>query len=237
MLHQKNVQVTAYYAAPPWQQVLATANSLLDKFATHLGEVEEAFVRAPAELQRQLEEAKAQVGSLNKIPGGDCTCHALCPISFACTGCVYNVPDPDREDEIVEQEQWAHIRLDQVKRRGQGPEIVKMQALIQRCHVQRQEIQLIRTYRNYVEFSLAALVRSPHNVCYAEFSFAALSQSPHNIQDETYVPTITIERDEQPVKQPETVVTQTLRSETAANGATGQGRRRSDRQGETNRDD
>ncbi len=58
MLHQKNVKVTAYYAAPPWQQVLATANSVLDRFATHLGSVEEAFVRAPAELQRQLEEAK-----------------------------------------------------------------------------------------------------------------------------------------------------------------------------------
>ena len=147
MLHQKNVRVTAYYAAPPWQQVLATANSLLDKFATHLGPVEEAFARAPAELQQQLEEAKAQVGSLNKIPGGNCTCHTICPISFACTGCVYNVPDPDREEEIVEQEQWAFIRLDQVKKRGQGPEIVKMQALIQRCHVTRQEMQLIRIYR------------------------------------------------------------------------------------------
>jgi hypothetical protein len=203
ILHQKNVDVTAYYAAPPWQQVLATANSLLDKFATHLGSIEEAFVRAPAELQRQLEEAKAQVGSLNKIPGGDCTCHALCPISFACTGCVYNVPDPDREDEIVEQEQWALIRLDQVKRRGQGPEIVKMQALIQRCRVQRQEMQMIRIYR----------------------------------KDEAYDPTVTIEQNEQPVEQSETVAPQTLRSETTANGATGQGRRRSARQGETNRDD
>lgn len=147
MLHQKNVRVTAYYAAPPWQQVLATANSLLDKFATHLGSIEEAFVRAPAELQRQLEEAKAQVGSLNKIPGGDCTCYALCPISFACTGCVYNIPDPDREEEIIEQEQWAFIRLEQVRRRNQGPEIAKMQALIQCCRVTRQEMQLIRAYR------------------------------------------------------------------------------------------
>jgi hypothetical protein len=202
MLHQRNVQVTAYYAAPPWQQVLATANALLDKLATHLGSVDEAFVRAPAELQRQLEEAKAQVGSLNKIPGGDCTCHALCPISFACTGCVYNVPDPDREQEIVEQEQWALIRLDQVKRRGQGPEMAKMQALIQRCHVHRQEMQLIRTYR----------------------------------KDETYDPSITIQRGEQPAKQPETVVAQTLRSEAAADSATGQGSRRSSGLGEANGD-
>jgi hypothetical protein len=147
MLHQKNIQVTAYYAAPPWQQVLATANSLLDKFATHLGSVEEAFVRAPAELQRQLEEAKAQVGPLNKTIGGECTCYALCPIAFACTGCVYNVPDPDREEEIVEQEHWARVRWEQARQRRLGPEAVKMQALIQRCHVTRKEMQLIRVYR------------------------------------------------------------------------------------------
>lgn len=145
MLHQKNVQVTAYYAAPPWQQVLTTANSLLDKFATHLGSIEDAFVRAPAELQRQLEEAKAKVGTLNTVPGGQCTCHAICPIAFACTGCVYNVPDPNREEEIIEQEHWALIRLDQVKRRGLGPEIVK--ALIQRCKVTRKEMKLMRVYR------------------------------------------------------------------------------------------
>lgn len=147
ILHQKNVKVTAYYAAPPWQQVLATANSVLDRFATHLGSVEEAFIRAPAELQRQLEEAKQTVGTLTKVVGGECTCHALCPISFACTGCVFKVPDPDREDEIIEQEQWAFIRLEHVRRRELGPEIVKMQALLQRCRTEREEIKLMRTYR------------------------------------------------------------------------------------------
>lgn len=147
MLHQKNVRVTAYYAAPPWQQVLAQANSFLDKFATHLGSVEEAFVRSPAELQRQLEEAKAQVGPLNKTIGGECTCYALCPIAFACTGCVYNVPDPNREGEIVEQERWAHTWREQASLHGLGPEVVKMDALIQRCHVTRKEMQLIRVYR------------------------------------------------------------------------------------------
>jgi len=147
MLHQKNVKVTSYYAAPPWQQVLAAANSVLDRFATHLGSVEEAFIRAPTELQRQLEEAKRTVGTLTKVVGGECTCHALCPISFACTGCVFKVPDPDREDEIIEQEQWAFIRLEHVRRRELGPEVVKMQALLQRCKTEREEIKLMRAYR------------------------------------------------------------------------------------------
>jgi integrase len=124
ILHQKNVQVTGYYAAPQWQQIVEATDSLLDRFATHLGDVEEAFVRAPAELQRQLEDAKHKVGALAKVPGGECTCYALCPFSFVCTGCIYKVPDPDREEEVIEQEQWAFIRLEQVKRRGLGPETV-----------------------------------------------------------------------------------------------------------------
>jgi hypothetical protein len=147
ILHQKDVQVTGYYAAPQWQQIVEATDSLLDRFATHLGSVEEAFVRAPAELQRQLEDAQQKVGALARVPGGNCTCYALCPFSFVCTGCVYKVPDPDREEEVIEQEQWAFIRLEQVKRRGLGPETVKMEALIQRCKVEREEMHLIREYR------------------------------------------------------------------------------------------
>ncbi len=196
ILHQRNVQVTAYYAAPPWQQVLSTANSVLDRFATHLGSVEEAFVRAPAELQRQLEEAKQTVGTLTKVVGGECTCHALCPISFACTGCVFKVPDPDREEELIEQERWAFIRLEQVRRRELGPEVVKMQALLQRCKIEREEIKHIRAYR----------------------------------KDETYAPTLIIQRNGQQADPTPPLAPETLRGETPADSVPRQSRRRSARQ-------
>ncbi len=90
--------------------MLATANSLLDRFATHLGNIEEAFVRAPAELQRQREEAKQQVGTLTNVVGG---LHMPCSLSYlvCCTGCVYKIPDPARQEEIVEQEHWAVFSL------------------------------------------------------------------------------------------------------------------------------
>ncbi len=146
ILHQKDVRVTGYYAAPTWQQVVETTDSFLDRCATHLGEVEDVFVRAPAELLRQWEEVKNQVGTLAKVPGGDCTCHAICPYSYVCTGCAYKIPDPARREEIVEQKQWAVIRLEQVKRRGMGPETVKMQALIQRCDTELEEMNLIEEY-------------------------------------------------------------------------------------------
>jgi len=94
MLHQKNLEVTSYYAAPQWQQVVAATDLLLDRFATHLGSIQEVMARTPVELQRQYEMACQQVGTLTRVTGGECTCHALCPVSFACTGCAYKIPDP-----------------------------------------------------------------------------------------------------------------------------------------------
>jgi hypothetical protein len=147
ILHQKNLQVTAYYAAPQWEQVVAATDLLLDRFAMHLGSVEEAMVRTPGELQQQYERAREQAGTLTRVIAGDCTCHALCPVSFACTGCAYKIPDPARRDELREQRQWALIRLEQVKQRRMGPEAVKMQALIQRCNAELEEMTLIEFYR------------------------------------------------------------------------------------------
>jgi len=120
---------------------------LLDRFATHLGEIGEVFARTPAELQQQYESARKLVGTLTRVMGGECTCHALCPVSFACTGCVYKIPDPARREEVVEQRQWAMIRLEQVKHRRIGPETVKMQALIQRCDAELEEMTLVEQYR------------------------------------------------------------------------------------------
>ncbi len=147
ILHQKNLEVTSYYAAPRWEQVVAATDMLLDRFATHLGSIEAAMVRTPAELRQQYENACKLVGTLTRVIGGECTCHALCPISFACTGCAYKVPDPARREEITEQKQWAMIRLEQVKRREVGPEIIKMQALIQRCNAELEEMTLVEQYR------------------------------------------------------------------------------------------
>jgi hypothetical protein len=162
ILHQKNLRVAGYYAAPPWQKVVATANSLLDRFATHLGSVEDAFVRAPGELQRQFEEAKQQVGTLAKVAGGVCTCHAICPISFACTGCAFKIPDPARRDEIVEQQEWASVRLLQVKKRGLGPETIQMEALLSRCRTELEEMTTIETYQKDEHYAPKLTIEPQH---------------------------------------------------------------------------
>ena len=160
ILHQKNLQVTGYYAAPQWEQVVAATDLLLDRFATHLGSIEEAMVRTPVALQQQYESARQQVGTLTRVVGGECTCHALCPVSFACTGCVYKIPDPARREEVVEQRQWALIRLEQVKRQRMGPEMVKMQTLIQRCNTELEEMNLVEQYRKDESYEPALHVES-----------------------------------------------------------------------------
>ena len=48
---------------------------------------------------------------------------------------------------MLEQRQWAMIRLEQVKQRRMGPETVKMQALIQRCNAELEEMTLVEQYR------------------------------------------------------------------------------------------
>src|SRR5438045_4046811 len=74
ILHQKNLQVTGYYAAPQWEQVVAATDLLLDRFATHLGSVEEGMARTPAELKLQYERARSQVGTLTRVIAG-VLCH------------------------------------------------------------------------------------------------------------------------------------------------------------------
>ena len=62
-------------------------------------------------------------------------------------GSLPNYPLPERREEIVEQRQWAFVRLEQVKKRALGPEIVKMQALVQRCAAELEEMNQIEAYR------------------------------------------------------------------------------------------
>jgi len=66
---------------------------------------------------------------------------------FACTGCVYKVPDPEQRQDIVDQKRWAAVWLKRSEARQLGPEIVKMRALIQRCNTELEEMRLIEAYR------------------------------------------------------------------------------------------
>jgi hypothetical protein len=71
--------------------------------------------------------------------------------------CVYFTPE--RREEIVEQREWAFVRLEQVKKRALGPEVVKMQALINRCDTELEEMDLMEDYQHYVSSKINTLDR------------------------------------------------------------------------------
>jgi hypothetical protein len=148
LLHHKDLQVTRYYSAPTREQVLEQHRSLLDAFATHLGDLDTATARLPAEMQAQLEEARTQVGPLNRVPGGTCTCWGVCPIAFECIGCAYLVPDPAYRVDIVERRKVAAIWLRRAEVLRLGPEMTKMRALIQQADVVLCEMDLMESYRD-----------------------------------------------------------------------------------------
>jgi hypothetical protein len=148
LLHHKDLRITRYYSAPTREQVLEQHRSLLDSFATHLGDLDTAAARLPEELQAQLEEARTQVGPLNRVPGGTCTCWGVCPIAFECVGCAYLVPDPAYRVDIVERRKVAVIWLKSAEVLRLGPEVTKMRALIQQTDVVLSEMDLMESYRD-----------------------------------------------------------------------------------------
>jgi hypothetical protein len=147
LLHHKDTHITSYYSAPTREQVMEQHQSFLDALATQLGDLDTAAARLPEELREQLEEARKHVGPLNRVPGGSCTCYGLCPIAFECVGCVYLVPDPANRIDIVERRQAAEYWLRRADVLGLGPEVAKMQALIQQCDVVLYEMDMIEAYR------------------------------------------------------------------------------------------
>lgn len=147
ILHHKNLQTTAYYAAPTQRQVASQRVSFLDRIATPLGDFNEFVARAPLELREQLELAEQRVGTLMRVPGGQCTCHALCPIGLACDGCIYKVVDPVYREELLERRKYASQGLELAEKQRLGPDIVRYRSWLQRIDLELQEMHLIEEYR------------------------------------------------------------------------------------------
>jgi len=108
LLNQRDVDVTRYYAQPTPAQLVELQERIfvdrIDLTRTHL--------RAPAEIRRQVEEARGGVGALVPVVGGTCTVANMCPAKFACVGCAGNAPDPHKREQV---EQFKRIWEDMVR--------------------------------------------------------------------------------------------------------------------------
>lgn len=105
-LHQKNVEITAYYSQATETQIAEHSDLFLARLSSHAN-LREFILRSPAELRAQREAGIKRIGTLNSVNGGDCTFHGFCTLGFACNGCIHKVPDPTKRYQVQEKLQWA----------------------------------------------------------------------------------------------------------------------------------
>ena len=146
LLHQKDLTVTDYYSAPTERMVRTVAVDLLARIATHL-DLGEAVLRAPAELQRALQEGMARNGTLAHVIGGSCSCDAFCPAQFACVGCSAKIPDPERRAEVEDHLDWNTQGRARAERRGLALQMLHHEQQIRYARAELAEMAAIEAYR------------------------------------------------------------------------------------------
>ena len=93
LLHQRDLNVTAYYSAPTPSQITESVSELHDVISSYV-DIDDAYLRSPKELQQQFDEHAEKVGVYNKVLGGTCVTDFVCPTKMQCLGCKAKVPGP-----------------------------------------------------------------------------------------------------------------------------------------------
>ena len=153
LLHQKDLNVTNYYSAPTERMVRTVAVDLLARIATHI-DLGEAVLRAPAELQRALQEGMARNGTLAHVIGGSCSCDAFCPARFACVGCSAKIPDPARRAEVEDHLDWNLQGRARAEQRGLALQMLHHEQQIRYARAELAEMTAIEAYRKDAQHAI-----------------------------------------------------------------------------------
>lgn len=145
-LHQKDLDVTWYYAQATQSQSAEYSDLFLSKLSSHFN-LKEFIARTPEEMLEQVQEALKRTGTMNKVVGGDCTFHGLCLHGLVCPGCIHNVPNPDERHHIVRQRNWSMKELEYNLHHGLLVEVEKCKDLIRRYDLMLLEMDSIEHYR------------------------------------------------------------------------------------------
>ncbi|PAE78089.1 hypothetical protein CHH82_00875 [Bacillus velezensis] len=100
IMHQKNLNVTGYYAEPTASQVIGLMNRYQD-LAASFENMDEKRKDYP-ELDRELKKREEKVGIYNQVSGGICVTNDACPKNMACIGCQAKIPEPDKKEELLD---------------------------------------------------------------------------------------------------------------------------------------
>ena len=99
ILHQRDLDVTGYYSEPTPSQVAQSVSDLHDVISDYV-DLDEAVLRSPEELEKEIEEYKEKVGVFNNVLGGACVTDYVCPIKMQCLGCQAKIPQPEKKHEL-----------------------------------------------------------------------------------------------------------------------------------------
>lgn len=146
MLHQKDLNVTAYYSAPTPSQISEKVGELHDVISSYV-DIDDAYLRSPKELQQQFDEHTELVGVYNKVLGGTCVTDYVCPTKMQCLGCKAKIPEPDQEDELLEVIQLSKDMEKRFKQMGLEIEVRKAKEMAKQAKIELKEIDLIKQYR------------------------------------------------------------------------------------------
>ena len=146
MLHQRDLNVTAYYSAPTPSQIAESVSELHDVISSYV-DIDDAYLRSPKELQQQFDEHAEKVGVYNKVLGGTCVTDFVCPTKMQCLGCKAKVPEPDQEDELLEVIQLSKDMEKRFKQMGLEVEVRKAKEMAKQAKIELKEIDLIKQYR------------------------------------------------------------------------------------------
>lgn len=146
ILHQRDIGVTGYYSEPTPSQVAQSVSDLHDVIADYV-DLDEAILRSPKELEKELEEYKEKVGVFNNVVGGVCVTDYVCPIKMQCLGCQAKIPQPEKKHEL---EEVIELSKDMEKRfvtMNLPLEVKKARAMRKHARNELKEIELIKKYR------------------------------------------------------------------------------------------
>ncbi|TDK58179.1 site-specific integrase [Bacillus salipaludis] len=146
ILHQRDTGVTEYYSEPTPSQVAQSVSDLHDVISDYV-DLDEAVLRSPEELEKELEEYKQQVGVFNNVLGGTCVTAFVCPTKMQCLGCQAKVPQPEKKhelDEVIELSKDMEKRFTVM---NLSVEVKKAKAMRKHARNELKEIELIEKYR------------------------------------------------------------------------------------------
>ena len=146
ILHQRDVGVTGYYSEPTPSQVAQSISDLHDVISDYV-DLDEAVLRSPEELEKEIEEYKEKVGVFNNVVGGTCVTDHLCPIKMQCLGCQAKIPQPEKKHELLEVIELSKDMEKRYNSLGLTVDVKKARVMRKHARNELKEIELIEKYR------------------------------------------------------------------------------------------